>query len=117
MQPAPPIEASFRQRFCTHFGVPLADYHAVLLRHTLHPHARWLHRVVERIAPGWFTADRALVTEVSTATAHRDLHFSLEDYNLNPRNRRFARRVLRLCISPRRFERVCDDVWVASIGL
>jgi hypothetical protein len=101
----------FCEKYCERFGVEAGNYDRALLRHTLFPHARCVLGVIERVAPTFFAADRALVAEVGRATERRDFYFAIDEFREHPANRRFLRRVLGLRISATRCENVFYAIW------
>lgn len=110
--PAPTI--FYREKFCTLFGLRREHYSATVLEWTLYPHARCLRPAIDFFFPRFFSAERELVLEAGNAADRRDSHFATEEFHRQLAHRIFFRRVLRLCISPVRFEQLIEQVWNSS---
>ena len=98
----------FAEKCCAHFGVPRERYVAVLLEHTLYPHARWLRPMLLIFAPDFFAADRDFLFGVGQLWRRRDFQVEVQDFHHHPANRGFLRQGLRLRISVGRVQELVN---------
>ena len=89
---------TFEERFCALHGVSPEKYRDTVLRLTLYPAARWL-RPLLALKPGYFAPDRAFVLGVGRMSRFSEFDAEVRDYLVDPENRGFLRRVLKLRVS------------------
>lgn len=103
-----PAAETFRDKVCRRFAVPPECYDEIMLKLTLYPHARWLvpFATVEFLEP-----DRTFIAGVGQLTRWRGFSGEVRDFQHDARNRRFARRVLRLRVSVGRMRVLFSKIW------
>jgi hypothetical protein len=96
---------TFAGKFCSMNDVPAGRYAEAVLRLSLYPAARILKPVLA-LRAGYFAPDLEFISCVGRIRRMRDLGPETDAYILDPRNRGFLRRTLRLRVSAARLHRL-----------
>lgn len=89
---------TFEEIFCAQRGVPPEKYGDTMMRLTLYPLARWL-RPVLALKSDYLAPDRAFIRSVGRITRFSEFDTEVRDYLIDPENRGFLRRGLKLRVS------------------
>ena len=96
---------TFCERFCSQFGVRPDRYERAVFRRSLYPMARVL-RPLLALNRRYFDADRELIEGVGRITELAQFGNEAANFGLNPLNRSFVRRKLKLRVSVGRLRRL-----------
>ncbi|MFI5338103.1 MAG: hypothetical protein ACHQ5A_15045 [Opitutales bacterium] len=113
------LPGTYAERYAGHWRLTAAEFESHLFRRALFPHARLIWRLLNRIRPNYFWPDRGLIAALALVRTRRALAGEILEFHRDERNRRPARRWLRLRISATRLKRLlreCDSPEAAGGG-
>lgn len=101
---------NFAQGYCAREEIAPAKFAEVALRRSLFPAARLL-RPLLAMNRNYFNPDREFVLGVGRITRFRDFDGEATDFRMDPNNRGFMRRVLKLRVSVQLLRHMVHDVF------
>ena len=108
--PSQPPVKTFRELFCEQRALSTERFEDVLTALAWYPHARPVRWMTGLVAPRYCMPDREFVRAVGDLKTRRLFSNEAADFHLQPDNRRFVRRVLKVRVSAERLRRIFDAV-------
>ncbi|HEY1111719.1 MAG TPA: hypothetical protein VGE76_23895 [Opitutaceae bacterium] len=105
---------TFKAAYCTTHACPPEHFGSRVFRKVIHRRAMPAAIVLRTLNPDFFQADFELIQAAGEATDARQLEEHLQDYRLDSRNLRWARRCAFLRISTRRLRRLARKTWAQA---
>ena len=104
------VRPTFSERYCQQFGVSEDQFCANLLGRSLHAPLRWIYPLFRRSFMDYLEPDVICVRAAGRMTRRRELEGELSEFSYHPRNRSFARRILKQRLSTHRVRRIFRDL-------